>query len=124
MWALQSVLFVYSCWDTPGFCIFGISPFITVIKVYALTSNAEEAEVEKFYEDLQDLIELTPKKDVIFITGDRNAKVGSQETPGGKGKFGLGEWNEAGQRLIKFCQENSLVIANTLFQQDKRRLYT
>ena len=80
MWTLQSVLFVYSCWDTPGFCIFGISPFITVIKVYALTSNAEEAEVEKFYEDLQDLRELTPKKDVLFITGDRNAKVGSQET--------------------------------------------
>ena len=100
-------------------------PFnITVIQVYAPTSNAEEAEVEWFYEDLQDLLEITPKKDVFFITGDRNAKVGSQETPGLTGKFGLGVWNEAGQRLIKFCQENALVIANTLFQQHKRRLYT
>ena len=88
------------------------------------TSNAEEAEVEQFYEDLQDLLELTPKKDVLFIRGDWNAKVGSQETPGGTGKFGLGIWNEAGQRLIEFCQENALVIANTLFQQHKRRLHT
>ena len=99
-------------------------PFnITVIQVYAPTSNTEEAEVELFYEDLQDLLELTPKKDVIFIIGDWNAKVGSQETPGVRGKFGLGMWNEARQRLIDFCQENALVIANTLFQQHKRRLY-
>ena len=88
---------------------------ITVIQVYA-PSNAEEAEVEGFYEDLQDLLELTPKKDVLFIIGDWNAKVGSQEIPGVTGKFGLGIWNEAGQRLIEFCQENTLVIANTLFQ--------
>ena len=100
-------------------------PFIiTVIQVYALISNAEEAEVECFYEDLQDLLELTPKKDVLFIIGDRNAKVGSQETPGVTGKFGLGIWNEAGQSLTEFCQDNSLVIANTLFQQHRRRLYT
>ena len=100
-------------------------PFnITVIQVYAPTSNAEEAEVEQFYEDLQGLIELTPKKDVHFIIGKWNAKVGSQETPGVTGKFGLGVWNEAGQRLIEICQENALVIANTLFQQHKRRLYT
>jgi len=95
---------------------------ITVIQVYAPTSNAEEAEVERFYEDLQDL--LAPKKDVLFIMGDWNAKVGSQETPGVTGKFGLGIRNEAGQSLIEFCQENTLVIANTLFQQHKRRLYT
>ena len=100
-------------------------PFnITVIQVYALTSNAEEAEVERFYEDLQDLLEVTPKKDVLFIIGDWNAKVGSQETPGVTGKFGLGIRNEARQRLIEFCQENALVIANTLFQQHKRRPYT
>ena len=100
-------------------------PFnITVIQVYAPTSNAEEAEVEWFYEDLQDLLELTPKENVLFIIQDWNAKVGSQETPGVTGKFGLGMWNEAGQRLIEFCQENALVIANTLFQQYKRRLYT
>ena len=100
-------------------------PFnIMVIQVYAPTSNTEEAEVELFYEDLQDLLELTPKKDFLFIIGDWNAKVGSQETPGVLGKFGLGVQNEAGQRLIEFCQENSLVIANTLFQQHKRRLYT
>ena len=99
-------------------------PFnITVIQVYAPTSNAEEAEFERFYEDLQDLLELTPKKDVLYIIGDWNAKVGSQETPGVIGKFGLGIWNEAGQRLIEFCQENALVIANTLFQQHKRRLH-
>ena len=97
---------------------------ITVIQVYAPTSNTEEAEVERFYEDLQDLLELTPKKDVLFIIWDWNAKVGSQETPGVTGKFGLGIWNEAGQRLIEFCQENALVITNTLFQQHKRRLYT
>jgi hypothetical protein len=97
---------------------------ITVIQVYALTSNAEEAEVEWFYEDLQDLLELTPKKDALFIIGYWNAKVGSQETPGVTGKFGLGMRNEAGQRLIEFCQENALVIANTLFQQHKRKLYT
>ena len=88
---------------------------ITVIQVYAPTSNAEEAEVEWFYEDLQDLVEPTPQKDVLFIIGDWNAKVGSQETPGITGKFGLGVQNEAGQRLIEFCQENALVIANTLF---------
>ena len=99
-------------------------PFnITVIQVYDPTSNAEEAEVERFYEDLQDLLELTPEKDVLFIIGDWNAKVGSQETPGVTGKFGLAMWNEAGQRLIEFCQENSLVIANILFQKHKRRLY-
>ena len=97
---------------------------ITVIQVYAPTSNAEEAEVERFYEDLRDLLELTLKKDVLFIIGDWNAKVGSQETPGVTGKFGLEIQNEAGQRLIKFCQENTLVIANRLFQQHKRRLYT
>ena len=84
---------------------------------------AAVVEVERFYEDLQDLLELTPKKDVLFITGDWNAKVGSQETPRLTGKFGLGMWNEAGQRLTEFCQENALVIANTLFQQHKRRLY-
>ena len=88
------------------------------------TSNAEETEVERFYEDLQDLVELTPKKEVLFIIGDWNAKVGSQETLGVTGKFGLGIRNEAGQRLIEFCQENTLVIGNTLFQQHKRRLYT
>ena len=96
-------------------------PFIiTVIQVYASTSNAEEAEVERFYEDLQDLLELILQKDVLFIIGDWNAKVGSQETPGVTSKFGLGMRNEAGQRLIEFCQENALVIANTLFQQHKR----
>ena len=114
---------------------------IKVIQVYAPTSNAEEDEVERFYEDLQDLLELTPKKDVLFIIGDWDAKIGStQETPGVPGKFhlgekneimpfaadkfGLGVQNEAGQRLIEFCQENTLVIASTLFQQHKRRLYT
>ena len=100
-------------------------PFnITVIQVYAPTSNAEEAEVEWFYEDLQYLLELTPKKDVLFIIGDWNAKVRSQKTPEVTGKFGIGVQNEAGQMLIEFCQENALVIANTLFQQHKRRLYT
>ena len=100
-------------------------PFnITVIQVYAPTSNAKEAEVEQFYEELQDLLELTPKKDVLFVIGDWNAKVGSQVTPGVTGKFGLGVQNEAGQRLIEFCQENALVRANTLFQQHKRKLYT
>ena len=92
-------------------------PFnITVIQVYALTSNAKEAEVEQFYEDLQDLLELTPKKDVLSIWGDWNAKVGSQEIPEVTDKFGLGVRNEAGQRLTEFCQQNALVIANTLFQ--------
>ena len=100
-------------------------PFnITGIPVNALTRNDEEVEVEQFCEDLQNLLELTPKKDVLFMTGDWNAKVGSQETPGVTGKFGVGVQNEAGQRLIEFCQENALVIANTLFQQHKRRLYT
>ena len=105
-------------------CFQGIPFNITVIQVYAPTCNAEEAEVEEVYEDLQDLLELTPKKDVLFIIGDWNAKVGSQETPGVTGKFGLGIRDEAGQSLIEFCQENALVIANTLFQQHKRRLYT
>ena len=100
-------------------------PFnITVIQAYAPTSKAEEAEVEWFYEELQDLLELTPLKDILFIIGDWNAKVGSQEIPGVTGKFGLGVQNEAGQRLTEFCQENALVIANTLLQQHKRRLYT
>ena len=96
---------------------------IMVIQAYAPTSNAEETEVEWFFEDLHDLLELTPQKDVLFIIGDWNAKVGSQETPGVTGKFGLGVQKEAGQRLIEFCQENALVIANTLIQQHKRRLY-
>ena len=98
-------------------------PFsITVIQIYAPPSNAEESEVEWFYEDLQDLLELIPPKDFLFIIGEWNAKVGSQETPGVTGKFGLGIRNEAGQRLIEFCQDNALVTANTLFQQHKRRL--
>ena len=97
---------------------------ITVIQVYASISNAEEAEVEQFYEDLQDLIEPTSPPKCPFIIGEWNAKVGSQETPGVTGKFGLGVWNEAGQRPTEFCQENALVMANTLFQQQKRRLYT
>ena len=101
------------------------TPFnIMVIQVHALTSNAEEAEVEWFYKDLQDLLELTPKKDVLFIIGDWNAKVGSQETPGVTGKFGLGVHNEVGQRLIEFCQENTPAITNTLFQQHRRSSYT
>ena len=100
-------------------------PFnITIMQAYAPTSNADEAEVEWFYEDLQDVLGLTPQKDVLFIIGDWNAKVGSQETPGVTGKFGHGVQNEAGQRLIEFCHENTLVMANTLFQQHKRRLYT
>ena len=100
-------------------------PFnITVIQVYAPTSNAEEDEVERFYEDLQDLLELTPKKDILFIIGDWNAKVGSQELHGVTSKFVLGVQNEAGQRLTEFSQENALVIANTLYQRQKRRLYT
>ena len=105
----------YQKWQN-DLCFQG-KPFnITVIRVYTLTSNAEEAEVEWFYEDLQDLLELTPRRDVLSLIGDWNAKVGSQETPGVTGKFGLGMQNEAGQRLIEFCQENALVIANTLFQ--------
>ena len=100
-------------------------PFnITVIQVYAPTSNTEEGEVEQFYEDLQDLSEITLKKDVLFIIGDWKAKVGNQEIPRVTGKFGLGIWNEAGQRLIEFCQENALAIASTLFQQHKRIFYT
>ena len=99
-------------------------PFnIRVIQVYAPTSNTEEAEVERFYEDLQDFLELTPPKDVLCIIGDWNAKVGSQETTEVTSKFALGVQNEAGQRLIEFCQENALVIANTFFQQQKRRLH-
>ena len=97
---------------------------ITEIEVYIQTSNAAEAEVERFYENLQGLLGLKHKKDVLFIIGDWNAKVGSQEIPGVTGKFGLGVQNEAGQRLTEFCQENALDIANTLFQQHKRRLYT
>ena len=112
-------------------CSLGISNFLeeisnlshSVVFLYFLTSNTEEAEVEGFYEDLQGLLELTTKKDALFIIGNSNAKVGSQETPGVTGKFGLGIWNESGQRLIEFFQENALVIANTLFQQHKRRLY-
>ena len=100
-------------------------PFnITVIQVYAPTSNTEEAEIEQFCEDLEDLLELTPKKDILFIIGDWNAKVGSQETLGVTGKFHLGVYNEARKRLIEFYQENALVIKNTLSQQHKRRLYT
>ena len=100
-------------------------PFkITVIQVYVPTSNAEETEVERFYEDLQDLLELTPPKDVFFFIGDWNAKVGSQEIPEVTGKFCLGVQNEAGQRLIQFCQEKALVMANILFQQHKKRHFT
>ena len=95
-----------------------------MIQTYTPSSNTEEAEIEWFYDDLQDLLELTPPKDVVSIIGDWNVKVGSQETPGVTGKFGLGMWNEAGKRLLEFCQEHALVIANTLFQQHKRRLYT
>ena len=95
-----------------------------VIQAYTPISKAEETEVEWFNEDLQDLLELTPQNDVFFSIGDWNANIGSQETPGVTGKFGLGVRNEEGKRLIEFCQENTLVIANTLFQQHKRRLYT
>ena len=103
---------------------FQSKPFnITVIQAFAPTSNAEESDVEWFYEDLQDLLELIPKKDILLILGEWNAKVGSQETPGGTGKFGLGMRNKSGQRLKEFCQENALVIANTLFQQHKGRLH-
>ena len=105
-------------------CFQGKSFNITVIQVYAPTTNAEEAEVEWFYEDLQDLLGLTPNKDVIFIIGDWKAKVGSQKIPGVTSKFDLGVQNEAGQKLTEFCQENTLVIANTPFQQHKRQLYT
>ena len=108
---------IYVCFQSKSFNI-------TVIQVYAPTSNTEEAKVEWFHEFLQDLLELTPKKDVLFIIGDWNAKVGSEETPEVTGKFGLGVRNEAGQKLIEFCQGNTLVIANTLFEQHKRRLYT
>ena len=105
-------------------CLQGKPFSITVIQVYAPTSNAEEAKVEWFYEVLQDILELTPQKDFPFIIRDLNAKVGSQEIPGVMGKFGLGVQNEAGQRLTEVCQENALVIANTLFQQHMRRLHT
>ena len=105
-------------------CFQGKQFNITVIQLYAPMNNAEEDVVGWFYEDLQDLLELTSKKAVLFIIGDWNAKVGSQETPGVTAKFGLGIWNETAQRLIEFCQENALVIANTLFQQHKRKLYT
>ena len=111
--------------DTIISVCFQDKPFsVTVIQVYAQTTNAEEAEVEWFYEDLQDLLELTEKKDILFIVGDWSEKVESQEIPGVTGKFGLGVQNKAGQRLTMFCQENALVIENTLFQQHKRRLYT
>ena len=104
---------------------FQSKPFnITVIQVYAPITNAEEAEVEQFYEDLQDLLELTSKRDVLFIIGNWNAKAGNQETPGVTGKFGLGVQNEVGQMLTEFCEENTLVVANTLLEQHKRRLYT
>ena len=107
------------------FVHFQVKPFnIAVIQAYAPTSNDEEAEVERFYEDLQDLLELTSKKDVLFIIGDWDAKVESQETPEVTGKFGLGVQNEAGQRLIEFCQKKALVIANTLFKKQNRSLYT
>ena len=100
-------------------------PFsITVIQAYTPTTNAEETEVERFYDDLKDLLELNPKKDVLFIIGDWNANVGSQEMPGVSGKFDLGVWNEAGQKFIEFWQENALVIAKIFFQQHKRCLYT
>ena len=100
-------------------------PFNTrVIQVYVPTTDDEEAEVDQFNEELEDLLELTPKKDVLFIVGDWNAKVGSQEIPGVTGKFGLGEQNEEGQRLTQLCQENALVIANTLFQQHERQIHT
>ena len=105
-------------------CSFPRQTSIRIIQVYALISNSKEAEVEWFYEDLQDLLELTPKKDVLYIIGDWNAKVASQEIPEVTDKFGLWVHNEAGQRLIEFCQENALVIANTLLQQHKRRCYT
>ena len=102
----------------------GIPLNITVIQIYVPTTNAEEAEVEWFYDDLQDLLELTPKKDVLFITGNWNAKIGSQEIRGVIGKFGLGVQNEAEERLAKFCRESLLVVANTLSQQPKGQLYT
>jgi len=105
-------------------CFQGKTFNITIIQVYALTTNAKEAEVEQFYEDLQDLLDLTHKKDVLFIIGNWDAKVGSQETPGVTGKFGLGVQNEAGQRLTEFCQENALVMADTLFQQHERGHFT
>ena len=117
---LNAVTFCYFCL----ICLLSfqnLEQFCTTL-IFIQLYSAEEA--ERFYKNLQDLLELTPKKDVFFIIGDWNAKVGSQETPGVTGKFGLGIRNEAGQRLIEFCQENALVIANTLFQQHKRRLYT
>ena len=127
---LGMVLFPVSCTvsrtsihSSSGTLCIRSSP-VNLKSLKAPISNAEEGEIEQFYEDLQDLLELTPKKNVLFIIGDWNAKVGSQETPGVTGKFGLGVQNEAGQRLIEFCQDNTLVIANTLFQQHKRRLYT
>ena len=104
-------------------CFQGKSFSITVIQVYAPTTNVEEAEVEWFYEDLQDLLERRAKNDDLFIMGDWNVEVGSQKAPGVTGKFGLGIQNEEGQSLTEFCQQNTLVIANTLFQQHKRRLY-
>ena len=106
-------------------CSFPRQPFnITVIRVYTPTTNVKEAEVKQFYDDLKDLLEITPNSNVLFIIGDWNAKVGNQEIPGVTGKFGLGGQNEAGQRLTEFCQENTMVIANILFQQHKRGLYT
>ena len=109
--------------SSKNFIVSGLT-FRSLIHFKFIFVYGREAEVEQFYEDLQDLLELTPQKDVLFIIGDWNAKVGSQDTPGVSGKFGLGIRNEAGQRLIEFCQEKALVIANTLFQQHKRRLYT
>jgi len=109
--------------SSKNFIVSGLT-FRSLIHFKFIFVYDRQAEVEQFYEDLQDLLELTPKKDILFIIGDWNAKVGSQETPGATGKFGLGIWNEAGQRLIEFCQENALVITNTLFQQHRRRLCT
>ena len=125
-WKLVCVLFIQQYQKQQNdLCCFQGNPFnITVIQVYAPTSNAEEAEVEQFYEDLQDLLELTCKTDVLFIIGDRNVKVGSHKISGLPGNFGIGVQNEAGQRLTEFYQGNALVTANTLFQQHKRRLYT
>ena len=124
-WACGATVYMQSQKQQNDLCSF---PRKTIqyhgIQVYDLISNAKEVEVEWFYEDLQDLLNLTPEKDVLFIIGDWNAKVGSQETPGVTGKFGLGLQNEGRQRQIKFCQENALVIANTLIKQHKRRLYT
>ena len=119
--------FMDEIWKTTKWSLFiskANHSVITVIQLYAPTTNAREAEVERFYKDLQDLLDLTHKKDVLFIIGNWDAKVGSQETPGVTGKFGLGVQNEAGQRLTEFCQDNALVMADTLFQQHERGHFT